>query len=84
MHAIIRDLNEGQRTAVIKRLGVLNIWSPLIAVGPFSLQLNETDQQVAANIYLELEQVTRQSAMVVCLGTCDWRICSLHAWVHWC
>ena len=54
MHVLFAEFNGQQRLAIFSRIGILNAWSPLCAVGPYELKLEKADQRKVAAMFLEL------------------------------
>jgi hypothetical protein len=55
MHQIFLDFSPEQRMAVFKRLGALNVWSPLFPTGDYEMDLADFDNQRVAEILFELD-----------------------------
>jgi len=55
MHHIFTDFSPEQRVAVFKRLGVLNVWSPLFPTGDYEMDLADYDSRRVAEILFELD-----------------------------
>jgi hypothetical protein len=47
--------NNAQRQALFDRLGVLNVWSPLFAIGTYNFSMGNADERIAADTLLALE-----------------------------
>jgi len=56
LHAVFAELSPEQRSAVFKRLGILNVWSPLFPVGDYEMDLSHYDNRRVAEMLFEMDQ----------------------------